>query len=333
MYSDNDHHYLDFSNEDSSDDDYEVVSSTSKKPASSTSSSIAFDTQKCGLPNKRARKRSRIEAAKDPAVNSMVPDTLKYLQKRQYSSDSGVQQKPDAEIQASQKRKTLSDGTVHDGLDLGNPTTSQVINFNSVTAIGQPGWAGVGGLYGCTGVIIVSRKGAYLMKVYEDPTMSASVNQNQDDTFSRQVLGVLANGNMAPGGSFVEGLKAQVSTLFPAGQNTHAYIVSPLAVHESVFQYGEYVNGIENYLRKVLPSDARYTTYGYRRPSEFSGYPGTKDQGALNTFLNRLGESNYGIAGIQYQKTDNNFGWLLEVMNPTAVAKDEWEVSGNPFAR
>lgn len=136
---------------------------------------------------------------------------------------------------------------------------------------------GMDKLYGCTVLLVASRRGVYLAHYWDSPGFDSSppVNQyEQDQRFDSAVLRSLERSSIGFEDPALEPLVSRqrndsAKVYFAPGDNVKALVIGarrPASELPGDFLYGRYVNKLVARLRQMLPEDSWTGTTDYKLP-------------------------------------------------------------------
>ena len=206
--------------------------------------------------------------------------------------------------------------------------TSRAITFGTRHnyVLAHPQGVAVGNLYGCTALIVVSTRGIYLAKFYENAMTGALTAGEQDRLFQHDVLDFLGgfrrSQNNIRSRAVFPGLRQYAakggagSRMFTENDSVRVLIVSPEDPDGSQgLQYADYVEKMEQIVSQMLPDNAMYETFTYPRVEKLDGFPGSRDQEKLNDYVEGLGRTAYGKVIVEY-KSDGYAAWVMRNERP-----------------
>lgn len=185
---------------------------------------------------------------------------------------------------------------------------------------------GVDKLYGCTVLVVASRRGVYLAHYFDNPGFGSQKplrQREQDRQFDTIVLGSLdwsVNGVQDPPlAPLVSRQPNQIEEiLFGPEDHVKALVVSGRIAGSSSFFFARYVNKLVAKLRQMLPEDALFGTADY----ELQSFCPMDDPEGLRCLLQHLKRTAVGKLLVQYSP---GHGYEVFVgRDPTPKMSDYW---------
>lgn len=185
---------------------------------------------------------------------------------------------------------------------------------------------GVRGLFGCTSLIVVSKRGVYMTHYFEGPSF---IGTRAD--FDSQVLNTLTVATpLCPSLAFMTtGIPAMRA--FDAADQPQALIVSvgtnSITRNVGTFAYPALVSALEAQVQTILPPGSKVTKYDYTRASDLLPASKYGDPNSV-AFRDFMRTTAYGKVITQYSATGSATGgpaYKVYVENqPNAIIEASW---------
>ena len=209
---------------------------------------------------------------------------------------------------------------------------------------------GLGAMYGCTSLVVISRRGVYMTHYYESPYFYDDQTQEhttpeQYQSFADNILSSITTGSTDNGTQHVDPLDgmasdqsrvasnpADANLLFTPDDNVQAFIISPHRWYKpNDARFPDRLNQIKATASSLLPPQTTFNTFLYQRMSqtpEVQAWVRENPSGSTVDWESEITQQILNTANskvlVDYSKGQGYKVWMMRNTEP--VVQDQWNV-------